>query len=141
MPFSGLNLDPEAQVFLEEEWRKLKIKSSPPRKNRGATGATGGGGLGRPLEVSPIVAVLPGLVRLILECHDRPIAKFRPVIQRLIREQQFMDLGGDAIIDPHLNVRTEQYVELTFRVLKRVRQSHRERGQRSDAPAAPQMFG
>jgi len=129
-------LDPTHLELLHEEWERQNNKpqkarrGKPVRKGRGCSH-----------ELSPVIAVLPGLIRLVNECTDRPVTKFRPTIKRLIHEQLFMEIGGDSIVDPHLNVQIERYVELTVRVLVRVRQNTLGQDEWSDAPVTPQMFG
>jgi hypothetical protein len=138
-------LDPTVHDLLHQEWERLNRR--PPRvpaKNKRKTRGRQAPARCDPLctaELSPVMTVLPGLIRLVTECADRPVNKFRPTITRLIREQQFMEAAGDSIVDPHLNVQTERYVELTLRVLERVRDQAQERGEWSDAPVTPQMFG
>ena len=92
-------------------------------------------------ELSPVITGLPGLIRLVNECTDRPVTKFRPTIKRMILEQLFMEAAGDSIIDPHQNVQVESYVELTICVLVRVRENSLGQDEWSDAPVTPQMFG
>ncbi len=135
------DLEQAAHQFLAEEWHALSKRALTKRKKPARRARTDPNTAEYAVELSPVIAVLPGLIRLVSECHDQPISKFRPTIDRLIREQEFVDLGGDSIVDPHLNVHTEQYVELTIRVLERVRLEDHEKGEWSDAPATPQMFG
>lgn len=141
MQSNHFGLDPAVHDLLHEEWERLN-NPVPVKKTRHKRRQ-------RPMpsdphcsaELSPVVTVLPGLIRLILECADRPVTKFRPTIVRLIREQQFVEAAGDLIVDPHSNVQTEQYVELTLRVLERVRRQTHEPGEWSNAPVTPMMFG
>jgi len=137
-------LDPMTETILQEEWDRIKkIAPMTIDKKSGRSKPTSGasGRPGEPGELSSVVTVLPGLIRLVTECSDRPVSKFRPTVTRLIREQQFVDVAGDSIVDPHLNVRIEWYVELTVCVLKRVRELGHEPGIRQDTPVTPQMFG
>lgn len=133
-------LDPINLALLHEEWerlnsptRKQKPHAKPDREQASATNCSP--------ELSPIIAVLPGLIRLVNECTDRPVIKFRPTIKRLIHEQLFMEEGGDAVVDPHQNVQVEAYVELTVCVLVRVREYTQGQDGWSDTPVTPQMFG
>ncbi len=133
-------LDPTHLVLLHEEWELLNTPVKPKGRKHGRHKQTHKASGCSP-ELSPVVAVLPGLIRLVNECTDRPVTKFRPTIKRLIHEQLFMELGGDSIVDPHQNVQIESYVELTIRVLVRVRQNTFGQDEWSDAPVTPQMFG
>jgi len=138
------NLDQVTQTILEEEWDRIKRKAPltiDKTSGRSIPDSDPAGTPGYPGELSAVVTVLPGLIRLVRECTDRPVSKFRPTVARLIREQQFVDMAGDSIVDPHLNVRIEWYVELTVCVLKRVREVGHEPGVRRDTPVTPQMFG
>ncbi len=144
MPFHHTGLEQTDLALLHEEWELLnnpaqtnQAKKKPPagRKKQAAKAS------GCSPELSPVVAVLPGLIRLVNECTDRPVTKFRPTIERLIHEQLFMEAAGDSIIDPHQNVQIERYVELTIRVLVRVRCNTQGQDDWSDTPVTPQMFG
>jgi len=133
-------LDPTHLVLLHEEWELLNNPIKPKGRKTGRHKRVHQDSGCSP-ELSPVVTVLPGLIRLISECTDRPVSKFRPTIKRLIHEQLFMELGGDSIVDPHQNVQIESYVELTLRVLVRVRQNTLGQEGCSDTPVTPQMFG
>ena len=137
-------LDPINLAMLHEEWDRLNTatrtanKKAAPKKDRPPVSAPES-----PCspELSPVITVLPGLIRLVNECTDRPVNKFRPTIKRLIREQLFMEEAGDAVVDPHQNVQIESYVELTVCVLVRVREYTQGHDGWSDTPVTPQMFG
>jgi hypothetical protein len=140
MQFQHTGLDPTHHALLHEEWEKLN--HTPPHKKTTLSRSE----LVSPPhacspELSPVVAVLPGLIRLVNECTDRPVTKFRPTIQRLIQEQLFIDVCGDCIVDPHQNVQIDSYVELTICVLVRIRENTLGQNEWSDAPVTPQMFG
>ena len=135
-----LGLDPANLALLHEEWERLNHPADPTKQKADRDKQTPKN-TGCSPELSPVVAVLPGLIRLVNECTDRPVTKFRPTIKRLIHEQLFMDEAGDSIIDPHQNVQIESYVELTICVLVRVRQNTLGQDEWSDTPVTPQMFG
>lgn len=133
-------LDPINLALLHEEWERMnnptRGRQTPAKKDRQPEA-----GAACSPELSPVITVLPGLIRLVNECTDRPVSKFRPTIKRLIREQMFMEVGGDAVVDPHQNVQIEAYVELTVCVLVRVREYSQGQDGWSDTPVTPQMFG
>ena len=133
-------LDPTTLLLLQEEWVRIKGTTPPAISRRVAREQETLDRASLPGELSPVVTVLPGLIRLVTECADRPVSKFRPTVARLIREQQFIS-AGDAIIDPHMNAQMEWYVELTICVLNRVRAIDHEPDIRHDTPVTPQMFG
>jgi hypothetical protein len=144
MQSSHFGLDHLDQLLLQEEWGRLPHAELPRAERTDAKRRSGGGDDGCaacPPELSPVYAVLPGLIRLITECTDRPVEKFRPTIKRLILEQLFMEVGGDSIVDAHQMMRVNLYVELTVRVLVRIRRRDRDTLGWSDAPVTPQMFG
>jgi hypothetical protein len=133
-------LEPSNLALLHEEWERLisPVQTKKPKTDiRKKASETSG----CPPELSPVVTVLPGLIRLVNECTDRPVTKFRPTIKHLIQEQLFMEAAGDSIVDPHQNVQVDSYVELTIRVLVRVRENALGQDEWSDAPVTPQMFG
>ena len=133
-------LDPINLALLHEEYERLNnpARSKPTSAQQDRTSDSAASCSS---ELSPVIAVLPGLIRLVNECTDRPVVKFRPTIKRLIREQLFMSVGGDAVVDPHQNVQIESYVELTICVLVRVREYTQGQDGWSDTPVTPQMFG
>lgn len=156
MQSSHFGLDHLDQLLLQEEWGRLphtdlpRAEHSDTKRRARDTGDTGGaggsGGAGDsagvcPPELSPVYAVLPGLIRLITECTDRPIEKFRPTIKRLILEQLFMEVGGDSVVDAHHMMQVDLYVELTVRVLVRIRRRDHDTRGWADTPVTPQMFG
>jgi len=135
------HLDPTTQAILHDEWDKIKRAVPLTLDKKSGRAMPTNDHSENPGELSAVVSVLPGLIRLVNECSDRPVGKFRPTVIRLIREQQFVDMAGDSIVDPHLNARIEWYVELTVSVLKRVRELGHEPGISLDTPVTPQMFG
>lgn len=140
MQSSDFSSDQLAHQLLNEEWDRLSSAAKPVGKPHGRKSKP------KPIdryvhELSPVIAVLPGLIRLVNECTDRPVNKFRPVIKRLILEQLFMEVGGDSIVDAHHMMQVRQYVELTVRVLVRMRQHDLGKDEWSDTPVTPQMFG
>jgi hypothetical protein len=131
-----------AHQLLYEEWERLANPTAPDGKPAGKKNKAKPKPIHqRAHELSPVIAVLPGLIRLVNECTDRPVNKFRPVIKRLILEQLFMEVGGDSIVDAHHMMLVKQYVELTVRVLVRMRQHDLGKDEWSDMPVTPQMFG
>ncbi len=140
MQSSDFSSDQLAHQLLSEEWERLSCPTKPVGKPHGRK--TRPKPIDRHIhELSPVIAVLPGLIRLVNECTDRPVNKFRPVIKRLILEQLFMDVGGDSIVDAHHMMQVRQYVELTVRVLVRIRQHDLGKDEWSNTPVTPQMFG
>ena len=133
-------LDPSNLALLHEEWELLTSPAQTSKQNTGTSKQTPSVSECSP-ELSPVVTVLPGLIRLVNECTDRPVTKFRPTIKRLIHEQLFIGAAGDSIVDPHQNVQIDCYVELTIRVLVRVRENALGQDEWSDTPVTPQMFG
>ena len=107
MQSSYFGLDHLDQLLLQEEWERLPHADLPKADRPDAKRRTGGTGGACdsvslcPPELSPVYAVLPGLIRLITECTDRPVEKFRPTIKHLILEQLFMEVGGDSVVDAH----------------------------------------
>lgn len=140
MQSSHFGLDHLDQLLLQEEWARLPHAELPKAERPGVKHGAGGGAAWPP-ELSPVYAVLPGLIRLITECADRPVEKFRPTIKRLILEQLFVEVGGDSVVDAYHMMRVNLYVELTVRVLVRIRRRDHDTRGWSDAPVTPQMFG
>ncbi len=135
------SLDPIMQRLLEEEWQRMprarKSSTKTPKKHKALSKAS----LRPPHELSPVVAVLPCLIRMVRENPDQTVEQIRPTIKRMILEQLFVDVSGDSVIEEHHNVKIKQYVELTARVLVRARRHEAGEALWSDAPVTPQMFG
>jgi hypothetical protein len=140
MQSSYYGMDHLDQLLLQEEWERMP--RSTPRAARAKQRSDSEKPVAeQPTELSPVIAVMPGLIRLINECSDRPIEKLRPTIKRLILEQVFMEVGGDSIVDAQHMMQVKEYVELTVRVLVRIRRRDRSQYDWSDTPVTPQMFG
>lgn len=142
MSSSYHSLDPGTLQLLHEEWERMPGSTSTEQDGASRERKT------KPKqdpyhahELSPVIAVLPGLIRLVHECTDRPVNKFRPVIKRLILEQVFMEVGGDSIVDAQHMMQVREHVELTVRVLVKVRHHGLGKDEWSDAPVTPMMFG
>lgn len=142
MPYSHHSLDPTVHQLLQEEWERLFCSARPSGKRGHIKNGDGAKpGVVPPHELSPVISVLPGLIQLVNESTDKPVNRFRPVIKRLILEQFFVDIGGDSIVDAQHLTQVKRYVELTVRVLVRIRQHGLDKEECSDAPVTPQMFG
>lgn len=140
MQYVTHGLDLFTQQLIKEEWQRIP-RARGGRGDQRDPGKPAKGDAQLMNELSPVIAVLPGLIRLVHECTDRPVNKFRPTIKRLILEQLFMDLGGDAIVDAQHLMLVKRYVDLTVRVLVRVRQHGLGKDEWSNMPVTPQMFG
>lgn len=130
-------LDPIVHRLLEEEWRRMPLARKTTRKRRAVPEAD----TRPPHELSPVVAALPSLIQVARDHPEQPIEHLRPMIKRVILEQLFIDITGDSIIESHHHLKVKQYVELTVRVLVRVRRDEFGAEQWADTPITPQMFG
>lgn len=82
--------------------------------------------------------VLPHLLGLLHEAHDRPALYWRPVVRCLVDEHRFVDDNGDCPSESRL---VEAEVSLLLDLLEHLRQRQLERGQWSEQAAAPCYFG
>lgn len=85
--------------------------------------------------------VMPILLELLAECHDRPAHYFTPTIRRQLIEHCFIIDNGDDMDKQERVVSLEQQVQMLVRVLEQLRQTLLRQGQWSDAPVTPQMYG
>ena len=81
--------------------------------------------------VCPAGWLLPGLLRLMAEHHDRPVNELRPMIRHLIEEHQF---AGHAAIDLRQQDLNDQCIDALVRVLEQVRREAFRNGYWSSAP-------
>ena len=85
--------------------------------------------------------LLPDLVQMIQQSHERPVQELSPTIRCLLVEQHFADDNGDNVIDVQEEALVNEMVDLLVRVLLKVRAQAIHVGQWSDAPVTPIMFG
>lgn len=85
--------------------------------------------------------VIPDLIHMVAESHNRPVRELSPMIRRLIAEQNFADDCGDPIINADRESQIDLQVKVVLRVLEQVRRLALDQGLWSNAPMAPQMFG
>ena len=118
-----------ARTLLQQEWRG------------GAEASTAAASVCE----CPTLWLLPQLVDMISESCDRPVAQLAPTIKRLIVEHTFHGLSGDYPVNiafAEAGTRSiERQVRTMVRVLELVRRSALAKGQWSDTPVTPQMFG
>jgi len=119
----------EAERLLEDEWSKAHHSDDD----------------GSTLTRCPLVHLLPQMLRLVEERHDHKVQDLASAVRQLVLESVFDDIGpnfGDsADMDDAGYVTTEQNVKILLRVLEKLRRSALRRGQWSDLPVTPQMFG
>lgn len=93
-------------------------------------------------EICPLLWLVPEFVSLIVHEHDRPVEELEPIVRRLIEEADFVDENGDTTIGAATH---EQEVgdqaRLVIAALIELRADAADRGQWSDAPVTPIMFG
>ncbi|MEE9211756.1 MAG: hypothetical protein V3U29_03785 [Phycisphaeraceae bacterium] len=85
--------------------------------------------------------LLPDLLALVAESHGQPVQRIAPLIRQLIIEKTFVDECGDCVMDAEHLRQVEQQVKTIVRVLEKVRRKALARGEWSNAPVTPQMFG
>ncbi|MCG8510239.1 MAG: hypothetical protein MI741_13505 [Rhodospirillales bacterium] len=81
------------------------------------------------------------LLEVVSDNRREPVHSLRPIIRRLLQQQEFVEQGGDCTIEANDANHLEQYVELTVRVLRRFRHEMFEDGEWSQTPVTPIMFG
>ena len=122
-----------AEEMFETEWQRCVAKTCGPVDSDGPDAL-------RP-DPSVGISVLRELVGLLEESHDRPVRELVPTIRLLILEHEFTDHAGDSAGNLSLQERVDELVELFVNLLEKLRQQAITRGEWSELPASPQMFG
>lgn len=89
----------------------------------------------------PALWVLPELLALLEEFRDHQAHELKPVVYRLIVEQNFVDDCGDKVFDSESREEVEQQLELILDVLEKVRLQAIQQGVWSDVPATHPWCG
>lgn len=89
----------------------------------------------------PPMWLLPELLAIVEEFHDRPVEEIAPLIGRLVVDQEFVDHNGDAIPDSLDPQGVRQRVVMLVEVLERVRRQALEQGLWCSVPVTPLMCG
>lgn len=89
----------------------------------------------------PALWVLPELLSLLEEFREHPARELKPLVHRLIIEQNFVDDNGDSVFDSDCQEEVEQQVELILDVLEKVRLQAIHLGVWSDAPVTQPWCG
>lgn len=122
LPLTSMEIS--ARVFCDREW---------PR-HLNARRADG-------MQMCPVNWLLPDLLALIAENHDRPVRELQPMIRRLIEEHDFFDDAGDSMVETDRDELIDDYADLFVKALERVRRQALKQGEWSNLPVTPQMFG
>jgi len=78
---------------------------------------------------------------LLAEFHEQPTLQIRPMIRRLLIEKMFMDHTGDSMHNATGHWSLQKQVDHIVTALELVRQHAMSRGQWSDQPSPPLMYG
>ena len=123
-----------ARQMLEEEWRRAakhaRASQPEPRCSEGEMTSLG---------ESVGLDLLPDLLEMVAEHHDRPVHHLAGTIRHRIIEHHFIDESGDSCHDAWTRVDLE--VDILINALERLRQRAITQGQWSDAPVTPLMIG
>ena len=82
---------------------------------------------------------VPRLINLLYESHDHPVDDLMPGVRLLVTECCDCDEGGDAFV--HHADKLDIFVRQITRALERIRGALHTRGQWSQVPVPPQLFG
>jgi len=126
-------LDPQDLQLLNEEWQRYQRANARHTDGQDPSAPR--------CELSPVMAVLPQLIRLVRECPEQSVESLRPTIKRLVLEQLFIDVNGDSVVGRDHMVHVKEYIELIVRVLIRIRRREHDALNWTDSPTTPQMFG
>ena len=123
-----------AEELFEHEWRRrltAVVDDRPGADNRDL----------RNIDLTLALGLLRELIELLETQHECPVRHLVPTIRLLILEHDLIDDGGDQSAERSLQHRVDELVELYVEMLEQVRQRAITRGEWSDLPATPQMFG
>jgi hypothetical protein len=126
-----------ATATLEQSARRLVkrvVDRTDTTSRRGRTGRLA-------LDGAVVVWLLPHLVQLVDDLHDRPIEALEPVIRRMLMEQAFVDDNGDAVMTEDERAQINEQVHWLVRILEHARRHARPTGEWSAVPVTPQMCG
>ena len=121
-----------ARELLEHEWQRMENAGALHSRN---------GNVAHSMCLCPPVWLLPDLLAMVEESHDRPVRELTPTIRRMILEHNFVDAIGDGLIESDEQARVERLVQVLVKVLEKVRKTALDEGQWSEAPVTPLMFG
>ena len=120
-------LEPLAREMIEEEWRRLHRELHWRHSGCVLT--------------EPPLHLVPDLLRMIDDHHDKPVRSLAPTVRELLNQQHFIDVNGDSILGFDMLSELERQTEIVLCVLERVRQRAFDSGQWSDAPMTTQWAG
>jgi len=69
----------------------------------------------------PVSWILPRLLRLIMEQHDKPVASLAPIIRQMLHDQAYANVGGDCIDCELIDGSLDETVALIVKVLGEMR--------------------
>jgi hypothetical protein len=125
-------LEELAEELLETEWQCPGPGVKGRRAGREAVAT---------LEPHSLHWLVHDLVELAAQTHGRPIADLAPMIRQRIADQHFIDETGDSVVAENIEEQVDRQVQAVIRVLEQVRQAALRRGEWSEAPVVPEMFG
>ncbi len=130
------SLESLARRYFEKEWRRL-YKRQGAMKSRGDYAESEA----MSDDSCPVAWLLPELLELVAEDHNRPVYELESVIRRVVLENEFVGACPGAVVDTHHDDIIDHTVKMIVHSLERVRRQALERGEWSDAPITPLMCG
>jgi hypothetical protein len=125
--YEHLSSEQSTTRLFEEEWRTVCRQC--------------GGEFSAMRAKCPVWWLVPELLRLVEELADEPVQSLRPIIRQRLAEQEFVDDCGDSVVERADEQYLDQYADRLVHVLEKVRQRALARGEWSQMPMTPQMFG
>ena len=124
-------LEAVARDLFEQEWAREREREDREDEGGGIMQA----------EACPIVWIIPELVDLVAGTRDRHVKSLEPVIRRRVRDLSFINESGDPFAEEERQRSIDRQIKVMTRVLSQVKGLAVSRGQWSDVPVTPQMFG
>jgi len=133
------SLEDLARQFFELEWKRNNKRRNTTRYSRGVDEY--GYSQNQTDETCPVSWLLPELLELVSEDHNRPVLELEPVIRRVVLENEFVGACPGVVVNEHHDDIIDLTVKMIVRSLEKVRRHALQRGEWSDAPITPLMCG
>ena len=125
------SLESAARELIDLELQRLALRSASTREPP----------LTDEIDVSFVAGLLPDLLALVAEKHERHVRHLAPAIRQMICDRTFLDECGDCVVNIDNEQLIDRHVQLIVVVLEKVRLIALAHGDWSNAPVTPQMCG
>ncbi len=125
------SLESAARELIDLELQRIALRSASTREPP----------LTDEVDVNFVAWLLPDLLALVAEKHERHVRHLAPAIRQMICDRTFLDECGDCAVSIDNEQLVNRHVQLIVAVLEKVRLIALAQGDWSNAPVTPQMCG